>query len=187
MSVFESTLQTLLAHTETLGLNEGDYLLVCNAMKDAFQKKPEDKEIHHESITTEEKSIKMNGFTFKHLESRTVHYVGATPDQYSVRVLITKPNGSTGQMIAKGLWSDYIQKMIRFLAPMSIEQTCYGLTQTTTYKEFMQDCMETDIMDAECEALYRASDSYQPSDDDHSCSWRGEYHRERFVQQYRVL
>lgn len=187
MSVFESTLQTLLAHTETLGLNEGDYLQVCNAMKEVFQKKPEEKKIQHQIIDTSDKSIKMKGYIFQHLESRAVHYVGPVPSDFTVRCRLTNPKGITTESTHKDVWSGYIQSMIRFLAPDAVEQTYCGITEKTTFKQFMKDMLESDILDAACEKAYRASDGYDGSHDDDDNLWRGEYHRERFWQQYRVL
>jgi len=187
MSAFESTLQTLLAHTETLGLSEGDYLQVCNAMKDAFQKKPEEKKILQGYVNKTPRVIKMKGYTFECLESVTVVYEGSTPNDRQFKSKLTNPKGVVTESIIKGEWADYIQKMIRFLRPTHIEQIYDGLSEHTTFKEWMEEANKQDVTALELESGYRVHPAYEPTDMDDDNIWRGDYTYGRFVDQYRVM
>jgi len=186
MSVFESTLQTLLAHTETLDLSEGDYLQVCNAMKEVFQKKPEEKKIQSHSVNTTPRVIKMKGYTFECLKSEyTVYYT--IPTEYKFKVKQTNPKGVITESTIEGQWSEYIQKMIRFLRPQKIEQTYDCHTEETTLVAFMEDAKHQDIVSLEMEKQYRESPAYEPNEYDEDDVWRGDYSYGRFIDQYRVM
>lgn len=187
MSVFESTLQTLLAHTESLGLSEGDYLQVCNAMKEVFQKKPEDKKIQRHSVNTTRRIIKMKGYTFECLRSEFTIYDGEIPTLYQFKVKQTNPKGVVTESSIKGEWQEHIQKMLRFLRPQKIEQIYDNLSDEVTVREFMEEARNQDILSLEMEKEYRESPAYEPSEYDEDNVWRGDYSYGRFIDQYRIM
>ena len=191
MSVFESTLQTLLAHTETLGLNEGDYLQVCNAMKEVFQKKPEGKVIRNTQHNTTQRIVKMKNYTFECLSSTTTHYMGPHAPDYQFKLKQTNPKGLVTERTINDQWVDYMDKMMVHLRPIHIEQIFEGVSSHTTFKEFMEEAKNQDVLEFKLEAEYEATPGFVPDDDDdhryERKMWRGEYGYNRFLQQFRFL
>jgi len=190
MSVFESTLQTLLAHTETLGLNEGDYLQVCNAMKEVFQKKPVEKKIRNTQYNTTQRIVKMKNYTFECLSSTTVHYLGPHAPDYEFKLRQTNPKGLVTERTVNHQWIDYMDKMMLHLRPQHIEQIIDGVSSHTTFKEFMEEAKNQDILELKLETEFEASPDHTEDDDDDRHErkmWRGDYSYYRFAQQYRFI
>ena len=191
MSVFESTLQTLLAHTETLGLNEGDYLQVCNAMKEVFQKKPVEKKIRDTQYNTTQRIVKMKNYTFECLSSTTTHYMVPHAPDHEFKLRQTNPKGLVTERTVNHQWVDYMDKMMLHLRPQHIEQIFEGVSCHTNYKEFMEEAKNQDALELTLEAAYEATPGHTAEDysDDHyeRKMWRGEYSYWRFTQQYRFI
>jgi hypothetical protein len=184
-NTIETALQNILAADH--GLNEGDHLRLCNALKSAFESTKTIAKVEKERISaTIDLEIKFSESDWYKLSQETrIDYVQRPGQHISSDYITIGSYHRAGVGVVLRTWNRSLSSVVASILKMHegtgmIGTHKEGISRTWSYPSYIKEVTKRDILEKKARKKYGDLEEGK-EESDHSY-WRGDYAYARFIQ-----